>query len=93
MAAFAAVSLAATAVVLPAAVRAQYRMNVWDCSQFTTSTAFQTCMEYNRTAIDFNQTSQASERQSCLNRIDQARALAARGDMRGWNRVPTRCLY
>lgn len=86
-------ALSATPAMLPAAAHAQYRMTVWDCSEFTTSSAFQMCMSGNRTAIDFNQRSQARERQTCINMIDQARALAARGDGRGWNRVPTRCLY
>ena len=92
--ALASVALASTAVMLPSAARSQYLVPLRDCSGSTiSSTLLEICMEGNRLANDLNRISLARERQACINMIDQARALAARGDGRGWNRVPTRCLY
>jgi hypothetical protein len=83
---------AAISTLLP--LPAQAQVPVFDCSQFTTSAAaFSGCMEGNRIANTVNRDTRSYERQMCISMIDQARALAARGDGRGWNRVPTRCLY
>lgn len=91
LAALAAAALGAAAGPLPSA---HAQIPVFDCSQFTTSAAaFSGCMEGNRMANTINRDTRSYERQMCINMIDQARALAARGDGRGWNRVPTRCLY
>lgn len=83
----------AAAVLLAPAGPALAQLSTYDCSRFTTDSAFRSCLDLNRTAREVNTFLLQRERQHCLILIDGARRAAAGGDRTAWNRVPTSCLY
>jgi hypothetical protein len=57
-----------------------------DCSYAVTASGLQDCLRLQNMALQSN-------RNYCLNRINNARRLEAAGVRNAWQQVPTECLY